>query len=68
VDNWKNITNSQNRSRKKVLEEHSVFQTLYGLEASFGLYSARDSGQRHGHKTVVSAKATTIKKKWKEKK
>jgi hypothetical protein len=28
VDNWNNITNSQNRVRKKVLEEHSVFQIV----------------------------------------
>jgi hypothetical protein len=28
VDNWKNITNSQNSVRKKVLEEHSLFQIV----------------------------------------
>jgi hypothetical protein len=28
VDNWKNITNYQNCVRKKVLEEHSLFQIV----------------------------------------
>jgi hypothetical protein len=28
VDNWKNITNSQNSVWKKVLKEHSFFQIV----------------------------------------
>jgi hypothetical protein len=28
VDNWKKVINSRNRVRKKILEEHSVFQIV----------------------------------------